>query len=580
MSAESHRATHRIGALTLSIALAACSPDDRREESASSPSASAIEPTLHDVYSSAATRASTGISGDYLRTVISEIASDRYAGRGPGSEGDALARQWLAGELERLGYQPAAPDGGWQQPFDLVGIRADMPSNWSFSGSAGQIAFSWWDQFIAASGRQAEAVSVENSELVFVGYGIEAPEYGWNDFKGRNLQGKMLLMLNNDPDWDPALFEGETRLYYGRWVYKYESAARQGAAGAIIIHTTASAGYPWQVVQTSWAGEQFELPASGEPRIAVKGWLTEAAAADLLEFAGLNLASLVSAAQSREFVPVPLGITTSIAFANRLVRTTSANVLGLLPGSDPELSREAVVITAHHDHLGVGQPDASDDRIYNGARDNGAGLAQVLAIARAIAELPSAPRRSTLVNFVGAEEQGLLGSEYYAEHPTFAPGRIAANINYDGGNIWGRTRDVTYIGKGKSSLDAIVDSIAARQGRVVKPDQFPDRGSFYRSDQFNFAKIGVPALFLNTGTDFVGRDADWGRAQVNDYVASRYHQPGDELTPQWNFEGMEEDARIGFWTALTIANAQELPAWNPGDEFEAARLKALREVDR
>jgi len=421
---------------------------------------------------------------------------------------------------------------------------------------------------------------VENSELVFVGYGIEAPEYDWNDFKGRNLQGKMLLMLNNDPDWDPALFEGETRLYYGRWVYKYESAARQGAAGAIIIHTTASAGYPWQVVQTSWAGKQFELPASGEPRIAVKGWLTEAAAADLLEFAGLNLVSLVSAAQSREFVPVPLGITTSIAFANRLVRTTSANVLGLLPGSDSELSREAVVITAHHDHLGVGQPDTSDDRIYNGARDNGAGLAQVLAIARAIAELPSAPRRSTLVNFVGAEEQGLLGSEYYAEHPTFAPGRIAANINYDGGNIWGRTRDVTYIGKGKSSMDAIVDSIAARQGRVVKPDQFPDRGSFYRSDQFNFAKIGVPALFLNTGTDFVGRDADWGRTQVNDYVANRYHQPGDELTPQWNFEGMEEDARIGFWTALTIANAQELPAWNPGDEFEAARLKALREVDR
>jgi Zn-dependent M28 family amino/carboxypeptidase len=415
---------------------------------------------------------------------------------------------------------------------------------------------------------------------VFVGYGIEAPEYGWNDFKGRDLTGKILLMLNNDPDWDPALFQGERRLYYGRWMYKYESAARHGAAGAIIIHTTPSAGYPWQVVRTSWSGEQFEVPTAGEPRLQVEAWVTEQAAEDLVALAGKDLAALIAAARSRDFEPVPLGVTTSIRFETVMKRTRSANVLGLLPGADPKLGREVVIVTAHHDHLGVGEPDAAGDRIYNGAIDNGAGLAQVLGIAKALAALPERPRRSVLINFVGAEEAGLLGSQYYAEHPTFPPGRIAANINYDGGNVYGRTRDLTFIGKGKSSLDAVVAAIAARQGRVVVGDQFPDRGFFYRSDQFNFAKIGVPALYIYRSTDFVGREPGWGQARFEEYEAKVYHQPSDEFAESWVYAGMVEDAQVGFWAAYLVANADAMPAWVPGDEFEAARKTAVAAVAR
>jgi len=259
-------------------------------------------------------------------------------------------------------------------------------------------------------------------------------------------------------------------------------------------------------------------------------------------------------------------------------RVQTANVLGLIPGSDAEHSDEAVIYTAHHDHLGIGTPDDSGDRIYNGAMDNASGVAQVMAIARAIESLPTAPRRSILIALVGAEEQGLLGSKYYAENPTFPAGRIAANINYDGGNIWGDTHDVTFIGLGKSSIDGIVESIAEQQGRVVKPDQFPDRGYFYRSDQFSFAKIGVPALYLDTGTDFVDRPPGWGKEQVNHYTDVNYHQPSDEYDDSWNFDGMIEDARLGYWTGLAIANSERMPQWHEGDEFEAARLDALSAV--
>jgi Zn-dependent M28 family amino/carboxypeptidase len=336
-----------------------------------------------------------------------------------------------------------------------------------------------------------------------------------------------------------------------------------------------SAGYPFQVVQTSWTGEQFELPAGEEPRNQANAWITEEAARQLIELAGYDLDELRTAADNRDFEPVPLGITTSIAMDVKLKRTSSANVLGRIPGSDPELRDEAVIYTAHHDHLGIGTPNDEGDAIYNGAMDNASGIAQVLAIAKAIKTLPQAPRRSILVALVGAEEQGLLGSKYYAVNPTFPPGKIAANLNYDGGNIWGHTHDVTYVGLGKSSIDAIVEGIAAEQGRVVKPDQFADRGYFYRSDQFSFAKIGVPAMYLDTGTDFVDRPEGWGKEQVNHYTDVNYHQPSDEYDDSWNFDGMISDALLGYWTGLAIANADEMPKWNEGDEFEAARLEAL-----
>jgi len=522
-----------------------------------------------------AERAVQAIDRPSLEAPIRFLADDLLEGRGPASRGDQTARLYLETTMEAMGLQPGAPGGGYQQPVDMVGVKAEVPEAWQFKTKSGAVTLKRWDDFIAASGVQTATAAIADSEVVFVGYGIQAPEFQWDDFKGVDLKGKVLLMMNNDPDWDAKLFEGKRRLYYGRWTYKYESAARQGAAGAIILHTTPSAGYPWQVVQTSWSGEQFRLPAAGEPQIQVSGWTTEAATRELLKAAGQDLDKLIAQARSRDFRPVPLGITTSLTLTNKVHQVKTANVLGLLPGSDPRLKDEVVVFSAHHDHLGIGAPDKTGDTIYNGAEDNAAGDAQLLAIAKAFTRLPERPKRSILFLFVAAEEQGLLGSQYYAAHPTFPPGRIAANLNYDGGNLFGRTRDLTYIGLGKSSLDRVVRAVAARQGRRVEGDQFPDRGFFYRSDQLSFARIGVPAIYLHSGTDFRGRPAGWGKEQIEAWEATHYHQPSDQYSPSWNFDGMIEDARLGFYAGLDIANDPVLPAWNKGDEFEAARKQAL-----
>jgi Zn-dependent M28 family amino/carboxypeptidase len=519
--------------------------------------------------------AKTYITRGSLEGTIRFLSSDALEGRGPATRGDQLARLYLATQLESLGLQPGGPNGQWQQPFDIVGIKAQLPRTWSFQGKSERVDLNWRDDYIASSGQQSDNVSVDDAELVFVGYGIEAPEYKWNDFKGMNLKGKVLVILNNDPDWDPQLFAGKRRLYYGRWIYKYESAARQGAAGAIIVHTNASAGYPWQVVQSSWGGEQFELPAESEPRIQLKGWATEEATRRLLKSSGFDLDKLSAAARSRAFKPVPLGIRTSIAFTNKLSRVQTANVAGLLPGSDPKIADQVVVFSAHHDHFGIGEPDATGDRIYHGAEDNASGCAQILAMARALAALPEKPRRSVLILFVAGEERGLLGSLYYALHPTFPAGRIAADINFDGGNIFGRTRDVTLVSAGKASLDQVAETVAKFQGRVLKPDQFPDRGYYYRSDQFAFAKIGVPALFFDQGTDFIGQPPQWGRQKIEEWELKKYHQPGDKLDDTWSFDGMIEDAQLGFYSGWLVAQADAMPTWNAGDEFEAARKKAL-----
>ena len=523
-------------------------------------------------------KAAAEISGDYLRDVIVEISDDSYEGRGPGSRGDEKARAWLANEMASIGLLPGADGDSWQQHFELVGLNASQPDSWTFEGNGSSLTLKQWDQFIVGSGVQASRAEIQDAELVFVGYGIRAPEYDWDDYDGVDVEGKVVIIMNNDPDWDPELFAGETRLWYGRWTYKYLTAAEQGAAGAIIIHTSPSAGYPWQVVQTSWTGEQFELPQGDEARGQIEAWITEDSARELVAMAGMDLDALREAAYNRDFKPVPLDITTSIGMDVAMNRSQSANVLGLIPGRDADLSDEVVIFTAHHDHLGIGTPNDEGDRIYNGAKDNAAGVATVLAIGKAIKALPQAPRRSVLIALVGAEEQGLLGSQWYAQNPTFPPGKMAANINYDGGNIWGHAKDVTFIGLGKSSIDKILTAVAEEQGRIVNPDQFPDKGFFYRSDQFNFAKIGVPAMYLDEPTDFVDRTPEWGREQHNHYNTVNYHQPSDEYDDSWNFDGMVSDALLGFWTGLAIANADDMPSWNKGDEFEAARLEALRAI--
>ncbi len=519
--------------------------------------------------------AHTLITPASLAGPIRFLASDLLEGRGPATRGDELSRLYLQTELEAMGYQPAFANGAWQQPFDIVGIKAQFPKTWGFTTKGGKVDLAWHEDYIAASAQQKEQVSVAGAGLVFVGYGIQAPEYQWDDFKGHDLTGKVLVIMNNDPDWDPNLFAGKRRLYYGRWDYKYESAARQKAAGAIIIHTTASAGYPFQVVQSSWGGEQFELPQGSEPRLAFRAWATEDAVRRLVKSAGFDLDKLIASARSRDFRPVDLGVTTSIAFSNTLSRVKTANVGGVLPGNDPKLSPQVVVYSAHHDHFGIGEPDKSGDRIYHGAVDNASGCAQVLAIARAFASLPQRPRRTILALFVAGEERGLLGSAYYAQHPSVAPGLLAANINIDGGNIFGRSREAVLVSLGKSSLDQVAAAVAKSQGRRLEGDQYPDRGYYYRSDQFSFAKIGVPALYFSEGTDIIGKPAGWGKQQHDDWELKKYHQPSDKLEDSWNFDGMVEDAQLDLIAGWLIAQADAMPSWKPGDEFEAARKKAI-----
>lgn len=513
-----------------------------------------------------------------LKESIVALSDDRFEGRGPGTSGDQAARQFIIEQLQTIGLEPGGENGSWEQVFPIIGTDATVPETWSFDYAGKSLDLAVWDEFIAASGVQDERAAIEgDAEIVFVGYGIEAPEHEWDDFKGADLRGKVLLMLNNDPDWDPDLFEGDRRLYYGRWTYKYESAARQGAAGAIIIHTRPSAGYPWQVVQSSWTGPQFELPAGDEPRVQIAAWTSWEASQKLVALAGQDLDALVESAKSKDFQPVSLGIRTSLELTNRVSRdTTTANILAWLPGSDPQLADQAVIYTAHHDHLGRGTADDDGDDIYNGARDNASGTAMLLSIAKAYKALPEAPRRSILFAIVGAEEQGLLGSKYYAQFPTVHPGQLVANVNFDSGNIFGRTRDLSYIGFGKSSLDQVAIAAAAKQDRVVKGDQFPDHGSFYRSDQFSLAKIGVPAMYLSTGTDFVEGEGNVERMEA--WISNNYHQQSDEVDETWSFDGMVEDARIGFWAGLSIAESDAIPAWNAGDEFEAARQAALADL--
>ena len=497
------------------------------------------------------------------------LSDDSLQGRGPGSPGEKIAQRYLIREMESVGLEPGAGSDAWLQPFELVRLKSSMPDSLRVTGDGGALGLAHGTDWVAAAGRQAASTRVEDAEIVFVGYGIVAPEEDWDDYKDADVTGKVLLFLNNDPTGDR--FAGDTRLYYGRWTYKYETAAEKGAAGALIIHTTPSAGYPWQVVQSSFGGTEFELPAPPEePRTDLRGWLTHDTASRLAELAGQDLDALEAAAQLPDFRPVPLGVTLDLAFTTELDTTMTANVIGRLQGSDPKLRDMAVLYTAHYDHLGIGQP-VEGDSIYNGARDNALGTATMLAIARAFGKLPERPARSILFAAVGAEEQGLLGSEHLALHPPVAACDLVANLNLDGGSILGRSEDVRQIGRGKSDLDDLLDRFATEQGRTVLPEEFPDRGYFYRSDQFNLAKVGVPALYLHTGVDIRGRPEGWGAAREEEWVGTLYHQPSDEVTADWDLAGQIEDARLLFQVGLEVADTDTRPAWRPDDEFAGVR---------
>jgi Zn-dependent M28 family amino/carboxypeptidase len=540
----------------------------------------AATPAAPALVTPAQKRAAETIRPEGLRGDIRFLASDLLEGRGPATSGDALAQGYIAARMEGLGLLPGAPDGSYYQPVELVGITSSAPEILRIARGGDAVELRFYEDYVALSGIEAQESRTDGAEIVFVGYGIVAPEYEWDDYKGADLKGKVLLVMNNDPETDDRLFAGKTRLYYGRWSYKYEQAARLGAAGAIVIHTTPSAGYKWQVVQTSNTGELFSLPAEpGEPPLPVKAWATEEACRKIARLGGQDLDALRVAAERRDFKPVPLGVSLSLTLKNRVARKRTANVIGKIPGGDPALAAEAVLYTAHHDHLGKkAEAKPGADAVYNGALDNASGVATILAVAQAMKALPRPPKRTVYFATVAAEEQGLLGSKYLAAHLPVPAGRLAANINVDGMNIWGRARDVVMIGLGKSSLDDYVRALAGLQGRKVVGDQFPDRGFFYRSDQFNFAKVGVPAAYFSAGTDIVGKPAGWGREQRERFEATDYHQPSDELRPDWDFSGAVEDAQLAFYLGLKVANAPRMPAWKPGDEFEAARKKALADL--
>jgi Zn-dependent M28 family amino/carboxypeptidase len=511
-----------------------------------------------------------------LRAHVKFLSDDLLEGRGTGARGGLLAAKYIAAKYESLGLEPAAADRTYFQQVNLVGTKADPSSKLTVKGGE-SAEFAYGEQFVAGTDLERAEVPV-NGDVVFVGYGVTAPENNWDDYKGVDVRGKVLLMMVNDPpatQAEPNLFGGKALTYYGRWTYKYEEAARRGAAGAILIHTTDSAGYGWNVVRSSWGGERFGLvPEAGAAALALKAWVTEDAARKLAALGGQNLDQLRQAAQTRNFKPVTLTAKVETTLKATARRVQAPNVVGLLRGSDPVLRNEYVVYSAHWDHLGV-RPDQPGDNIYNGAADNATGIAGMLAIAKAFQSLNTKPKRSVLFIATTAEEQGLLGAEYYARRPVVPLARTVAVVNLDSMNILGQTTDITPLGADRSTLGKFVEAVAGENQVTISPDARPEQGSFYRSDHFPFAKAGIPAVSFNPGTNFVGHSPEWAKEKFKEYNEGRYHQPSDEYSPNWDFSGMVQQARLAFWVGLRVANADETPQWNKGDEFERARLESL-----
>lgn len=514
------------------------------------------------------------ITGERLRAHVKFLASDLLEGRAPGTRGDKLATEYLAAQFALVGAQPAGDQGTYFQKVPLVGVEPQADSELTVRGRGRPVTLKWLAEFVGASQRQ-KPLEVFEAEAVFVGHGIAAPEFSWDDYKGTDVKGKMVVLFTNEPASEEAgFFGGRALTYYGRWSYKYEEAARRGALGVIIIHTTPTAGYGWNVVRTSWGREQpFVKLAAGQPALAFAGWITEKAGEKLLELAGQSVAGLLKASESRDFRPIPLGLRVRGRMVSKVRELETSNVVAIIPGSDPKLATQAVIFSAHWDHLGIGEPVAGDS-IYNGAVDNATGCAFLVEIARAWAALPQKPRRSALFLAVTAEEGGLRGSEYYAQHPAVPPGQTALGLNFDAFYPFGRTRDVVVGGAERTTAYPLVEAVARRMNLEIKPDPHPEQGSFYRSDHFSLAKAGIPAFTIKAGTDFLGKAPGTGEEIFRKFNAQHYHQPSDEYRPDWDFSGMEQMARFGFLLGLEAANFERLPTWKPGDEFLPAREKS------
>lgn len=530
---------------------------------------------------SPANKAAQSINKDSLLRHIETLSSDEFMGRATGTEGEQMSVDYLVTELEAMGVAPAGDNGTYIQEFPLLG---QTTSNAQMSVSTdGRTPFNieYFDEFMAWPANQAEEVAIRNAELVYVGYGIQAPEENWDDFKGVNVKGKILVFKNSDPAYEEDLFGGTTRLYYGRYDYKYEKAKELGALGAIIIHTDETAGYGWNVVSGAWSGERFYLKGDGQGNTTAtefNGWMTEQTSRLLFEEAGLNFDDLFDAADDPRFKPVELsGVRMNVSMDASYREINGQNVLAEVKGNDPEMNDEYLLLTAHFDHLGVTTP-VEGDSVNNGASDNAAGVSALLEMMEAYQSIQPILKRSVLAVIVSAEEVGLLGSQYWAENPTVDPGKVTANINLDGMNVYGETRDVVVVGYGRTSLSDLLEEEAEKQGRIVKPDPYPERGYFYRSDHFNMAKVGIPAIFPNPGTEYVGKGENF--LAVRDSVAdANYHTVSDEINEFWDLAGAEIDTRLFFLTGFRALNAEELQSWKQGDEFEATRLQMLERVE-
>jgi Zn-dependent M28 family amino/carboxypeptidase len=509
---------------------------------------------------------------------VTTLASDEFEGRAPGTRGEVLTIDYLQQQFRKLGLEPGNPDGTYLQQVPTVGISSHPTMSYARNGHSTQLIFG--DDYVAWSARAERQIDVTDSELVFVGYGVQAPEFNWDDYKGADLKGKTLVMLINDPPLpdpkhpkrlDPAVFGGAAMTYYGRWAYKYEMAARMGAAGALIVHEAKPAAYPYEVVRNSWSRENFAIyDKAPDPDFpAVPGWLQIDRARDLFKAGGYDFEWLKKQALSRDFKPVPLGVKLSVSELNAWRQVDSHNVVARIAGSDPQLKNEVIVYSAHWDHFGIDETlnGPRTQQIFHGALDNASGVATLLEIAKAYKALPVAPKRTIVFLATTGKERGQLGAKYYARNPLYPIDKTLVNINLQGMNVWGRTRTVELRGMGQSTADDVVVKVARGQGRTVRPDSNGEYGNFYRGDQIEFAKAGVPVVYLSDSLDFIGKPAAYGREKLMRYSTQQYHTVNDVVDPKWDLRGAVEDIALLFQTGYYIAQGKDAPQWKPNAEF-------------
>jgi Zn-dependent M28 family amino/carboxypeptidase len=518
------------------------------------------------------------ITADDMKNYISVLASDDFLGRAPSTSGETKTINYLAEQFKILGLKPAN-NGSFFQEVSLVKLTSDPSMKLNISGGKKSIDLKYSNDFIGGTPQIKEIIQIDNSDIVFVGYGINSPENNWNDYKGIDVKGKTVLMLVNDPGYatsDTNLFSGKVMTIYGRWTYKFEEAARQGAKAAIIIHETGAAAYPWEVVQNSWSGSQFFLLGNdlAKSDLQFQSWITTGSAQKMFEAAGLDYNRITTSASRRGFTPVEMKLKASILFKNKIDYTKSNNVAAIWPGTTQ--ADEYIIYTAHWDHFGV-NPSLKGDSIFNGAVDNATGTAALIEIAKAFTRLPLTQNRSVLFLSVTCEEQGLLGSKFYAENPLFPLNKTAGVINMDALNIFGKTKDMTIIGLGNSGLDNYAVSVLKKYGRYAAPDPTPEKGSYFRSDHFSFAKAGVPALYLSKGVDNIEHGKEWGLARSEEWTMANYHKPTDKYEPDnWKFDGMTDDIKIYFEVGYDLSITKDFPDWKSGSPFKSIRDKMMK----